>query len=51
MISGITAALSGFWLGILDSDHLATKTAAAHDRGETLINDDHNLSGLWGWER
>ena len=47
----IGAALSGFWLGILDSDHLAMKTAAACDRGETSGNDHHNLSGLFAWEQ
>ena len=46
VISGLTAALIGLWLGILDSDHLAMKTTAAYDDEDTFSSDDHNLAGL-----
>ena len=51
VIGGLTAALSGLWLGILDSAHLAMKTTAAYDDEDTFSSDDHNLAGLWTWER
>ncbi len=51
LINGMVAALSGIWLGVFDSEHLAMTTAASYDRWETFSNDDHNLSGLFAWER
>ena len=49
-LNGVRSAHQGFWLGLLDSDHLAAANEAAYEQWQRFQDDDYNRSGLTEWE-
>lgn len=50
LIVGLKALHAGFWLGLLDKEHLDLVGAQYYDEQTTYQADAYNRQGLWPWE-